>query len=217
MMPPADSSPVLLKVGGSLLNWVRLPEQVDRLQRHLLPRETVIVPGGGPVADLVRRWHRIHSLNQEQAHWLAVDTLTLTRRLLVEILPRATEAHDRSDIERAWRSGQLPVLDPGDWLRNPELAAVDPLPQTWDVTSDSIAAWIAQRIEIGPPSRLVLAKSVDLPADCTVEQAATRGLVDAHFAHCLHGLSVEWINLRSEPLIVQQWRDGQSVPAVAAD
>jgi aspartokinase-like uncharacterized kinase len=38
----------------------------------------------------------------------------------------------------ALRAGQLPVLAPSRWLRD-----ADPLPHSWDVTSDSIGAWIA--------------------------------------------------------------------------
>ena len=45
---------------------------------------------------------------------------------------------------------RLPVLAPSRWLRD-----ADPLPHSWDVTSDSIAAWVAG--EVGA-RRLVLVK-----------------------------------------------------------
>jgi dihydroneopterin aldolase len=68
----------------------------------------------------------------------------------------------------ALATGELPILAPSDWLRG-----ADPLPHSWDVTSDSIAAWVAG--EVGA-ERLVLAKAakVDLSA-----------LVDPHFARAL--------------------------------
>ena len=45
---------------------------------------------------------------------------------------------------------KLPVLAPYRWLRE-----ADPLPHSWDVTSDSIAAWVASRIGA---RRLILIK-----------------------------------------------------------
>lgn len=63
------------------------------------------------------------------------------------------------------RSGQIPVLAPSRWLRQ-----VDPLPHSWAVTSDSVAAWIATEIAA---SRLVLVKPPG---------AAGPDVVDAHFA-----------------------------------
>ena len=41
-------------------------------------------------------------------------------------------------VHLALKAGSVPVLAPLRWLRN-----ADPLPHSWDVTSDSIAAWMA--------------------------------------------------------------------------
>jgi hypothetical protein len=70
----------------------------------------------------------------------------------------------REEIEDAHRRGHTPVLAPSAWLK-----AVDPLPHSWDVTSDSIAAWVAG--ELGA-ARLLL-----------IKPPGARGpnLVDAHF------------------------------------
>jgi hypothetical protein len=46
----------------------------------------------------------------------------------------------------------LPILAPYEWLRR-----VDPLPHSWDVTSDSIAAWVASAVGA---KRLLLLKPV---------------------------------------------------------
>jgi aspartokinase-like uncharacterized kinase len=65
-------------------------------------------------------------------------------------------------------AGSIPVLAPYSWLRR-----ADPLPHSWDVTSDSIAAWVAGQVRA---RRLLLVK----PA-----QAAGGNLVDAYFRHAL--------------------------------
>jgi aspartokinase-like uncharacterized kinase len=76
--------------------------------------------------------------------------------------------HHADAIAPALAEGRLPVIAPSSWLR-----AVDPLPHTWDVTSDTIAAWIAGRV--GARS-LVLVKP---------PQATGENLVDARFARTL--------------------------------
>jgi arsenate reductase len=75
--------------------------------------------------------------------------------------------YERSGIDRAIDAGDVPVLAPHKWLRQH-----DPVPHTWSVTSDSIAAWVAG--EVGA-SRLVLIKA----------PGAAGELVDEYFARAL--------------------------------
>jgi aspartokinase-like uncharacterized kinase len=60
------------------------------------------------------------------------------------------------------------------------LGAAD-IPQSWDVTSDSLAAWLAGKIGA---ERLLLVKQVE-PPEGTVRAAdlAERGIVDTAFAN----------------------------------
>jgi aspartokinase-like uncharacterized kinase len=62
----------------------------------------------------------------------------------------------------------VPVLAPSRWLRE-----ADPLPHSWDVTSDSIAAWVAGAVGA---RRLVLIKPPN---------AAGGDLVDGYFSRAL--------------------------------
>jgi hypothetical protein len=70
--------------------------------------------------------------------------------LLAARIDSATVVTGRGQIADAHRSGRTPVLAPSAWLE-----AADPLPHSWDVTSDSIAAWVAG--ELGA-ARLLLIK-----------------------------------------------------------
>jgi aspartokinase-like uncharacterized kinase len=67
--------------------------------------------------------------------------------LLSELIPGAERC---ADLARA-SAGRATVLLPA-------ALPVDPLPASWEVTSDSIAAWFAERAGAG---RLVLMKEVD--------------------------------------------------------
>lgn len=113
-------------------------------------RAVVVVPGGGPFADAVRDVDRRVGLSDEAAHWMAVLGMDQYAWLLASCLSGARLVTDASQIARAAEGGRLPVLAPYRWLRE-----ADPLPHTWDVTSDSIAAWIAGALGA---ARLVLVK-----------------------------------------------------------
>ena len=78
---------------------------------------------------------------------------------------------DRSEITAALQAKRLPVLAPSLWLRD-----VDPLPHSWDVTSDSIAAWIAGLLSA---PRLVLIKPPG------TKHLLGGELVDGYFARAL--------------------------------
>ncbi len=84
--------------------------------------------------------------------------------LIASRTPHARVVEHPAEITGALVHRRLPVLAPYRWLR-----ARDPLPHSWDVTSDSIAAWVAAELEA---RRLVLVKPV-------VAERST--VVDAYF------------------------------------
>src|SRR4029077_3365386 len=102
------------------------------------------------------------------AHWMAILAMDQYAHLMVDRLPRSVLVFERREITVALDEGRLPVLAPSRWLR-----AVDPLPHSWEVTSDSIAAWVAGQVGA---RRLVLVKPPG---------SADAGLVDPYFARAL--------------------------------
>ena len=107
-------------------------------------------------------------LSDDTAHWMAILAMDQYAHLLAERLPCGAVVRSALEAGRAIDRGSLPVLAPSQWLRE-----ADPLPHSWDVTSDSIAAWIAGMLRA---RRLVLVK----PAG-----ASGPTLVDAYFARAL--------------------------------
>ena len=152
----------VIKVGGALLSLQNaLPQVLSALE--LLSREHsfVVVPGGGPFADVVRSVHHIHTLTSDDAHWMAILGMDQYAILLASRIRHAELVHRRGEIARARAGGRIPVLAPYRWLRE-----VDPLPHGWDVTSDSIAAWVATRIGA---RRLILIKPPTLDLNTIVD------------------------------------------------
>ena len=111
-------------------------------ERHPL----LIVPGGAWFADAVREADGRFALPATTAHRMAVLGMEQLGWLLSELIPGAV----RSTQPRADARGTTVLL--------PARLALDELPASWQVTSDSIAAWVAGQ---AGADRLVLVKEVD--------------------------------------------------------
>ena len=132
----------VIKVGGALLLLENaLPRALSALNLLSLEHSFLIIPGGGPFADTVRSVDQLHSLAADDAHWMAILGMDQYAILLASRIRNAELVSGRGEIARAAAHGRIPVLAPYRWLRD-----ADPLPHSWDVTSDSIAAWVASQI-----------------------------------------------------------------------
>jgi aspartokinase-like uncharacterized kinase len=192
---------VVLKVGGSLFDWPGLPAALATLLSHheIAAARPLLIAGGGRFSDELGRLDAIHWLGDPTAHALALHVLDFTARLLARFARPAPVrvVESLQAAARPWSEGTIPVLAPRLELARDDRDAAAALPRSWSVTGDSIAARIAVRAEA---RRLVLLKSVDLPADATRGVAARLGLVDPYFPEAAAPLArVSWANLRAEP------------------
>jgi len=156
----------VIKVGGALIeDPASFACLVDALQalstRHRDGPLLLVVPGGGPFADTVREVDWQLAAGDDAAHWMAILGMDQHAHLLVARTPVAVLVESADEARVAHEAHRLPVLAPYRWLR-----ARDPLPHSWSVTSDSIAAWIA--IELGA-SELLLVKATTGPADAVTD------------------------------------------------
>jgi 5-(aminomethyl)-3-furanmethanol phosphate kinase len=141
----------VVKVGGGLLSRAGALELVTKALVAFSPgRRLLILPGGGPFAGAVRTLFQRVKIGDDAAHWMAVLGMDQYAHALVDRLPGALLVDEEAAIVAAVRAGRLPVLAPYRWLR-----AADPLAHSWDITSDSIAAWFAGTLHA---RRVVLVK-----------------------------------------------------------
>jgi 5-(aminomethyl)-3-furanmethanol phosphate kinase len=161
---------VVVKVGGGVLADVAGFDAVlATLGEAARSCRLVVVPGGGPFADAVRAVDRQLGLSETAAHWMAIAAMDQYAHVIAERLDRTSLIESPREIGAAIAGGRVPILRPSRWLRE-----TDPLPHSWDVTSDSIAAWIAGQLGA---RQLILVKP---PGVDRSERA-----VDAYFAHAL--------------------------------
>ena len=136
----------VVKVGGGLGDGAlrALCAALGELgERHPL----LVVPGGAGFADAVRDADRRFGLSADAAHRMAI----LGMEQFGWLLQRPDPGRRAVRRPRAPGAGRTTVLLPA-------ALPLDALPASWQVTSDSIAAWVAGRVGAG---RLVLVKEVD--------------------------------------------------------
>jgi aspartokinase-like uncharacterized kinase len=142
---------LVVKVGGSLLGAAdRLDSVLAEIAIAGRDVPLLVVPGGGPFANAVRDADRLMGLGDDTAHWMAILAMEQYAHVITSRLPGSVLVTRPDEGGRALVRGQIPVLAPYVWLRD-----ADPLPHSWDVTSDSISAWVAGQVGA---SRLVLVK-----------------------------------------------------------
>jgi aspartokinase-like uncharacterized kinase len=195
-MTPA---PIVVKVGGSLYAWPGLAARLGNWLQPFFRQGTplLLVPGGGPTADVVRQFDRGHGLGEETAHWLALRALALNAHFLAALLPDTAVVETPEDAARLRRRGRLPVVDGHAFARADETRP-GRLPHAWAVTSDSLAARVA---DVAGARRLVLLKSVTVPDGLSWAEAARCGFVDEYFPDVLArratAFEVSAVNLRA--------------------
>jgi len=145
--PKTSSRLAVLKLGGSLAKSPELREWLAAIATEA--GRIVVVPGGGPFADAVREAQPIIGFDAVAAHEMAMLAMTQFGRALQSLAPEFLLANSRSAIRRALRERRVPIWSPE------RMASAEGLPPTWDLTSDSLAAWLASALGA---DRLILVK-----------------------------------------------------------
>jgi aspartokinase-like uncharacterized kinase len=114
--------------------------------------QLLVVPGGAAFADAVREHDRRLGLRAATSHRMAIIAMDQFGWLLSDLIPGGVPCTDLAAAREAGARGRIPILLPA------ALLASDPLPASWEVTSDSIAAWVAGAAQA---ARLVLVKPVE--------------------------------------------------------
>jgi len=115
----------------------------------------IFTAGGGRSADLIREFNRKYNLNESAAHFAAISAVDVNTYMLSSFLNDYTFLNaddgdfDKSKIEK----NKISIFLPSAYYRKH-----DPLPHSWDVSSDSLALELADRLGA---EELILLKARD--------------------------------------------------------
>jgi 5-(aminomethyl)-3-furanmethanol phosphate kinase len=168
----SPGGPIVVKLGGSHAFAPHLRQWLEAVAS--CAGRIVLVPGGKPFSDTVRAAQPRMGFDDRAAHRMALLAMEQFGCALASLDRRLTLADSASAIRRVLRAGEVPVWCPARMaLRAQEV------PWSWDVTSDSLAAWLAGRIGAG---RVLLVKQGRLPVGpVRAEVLAAQGVVDLAF------------------------------------
>ena len=171
----------VLKLGGSLISSAKaIVSRLSDLESK--GYSFLVIPGGGPMADLVRELFSEYDLSDEAAHWMAILAMEQYAFLLVD----GTGAALTTEIANCVG---VKVLLPYQALIEDDSG----LEHCWDYTSDAVAALVAARLN----ADLIKATNVDgiIMNGETVEKVTAAMLVRVE--SCLDHGSLELLKGRS--------------------
>jgi aspartokinase-like uncharacterized kinase len=201
---------IVYKIGGSLFDLPGLSGVIREVLFQRPQQQALLIAGGGPAAEVVRQWDRVHHLDEVAAHELAIEAMDLTASLLARFLPEARLVRSEKQILQAAGGNVISLLCAGCFIKAAESRGYFPLERSWRVTSDSIAAWTGGVLSA---SELVLVKSIPLPDGMTADSAAQAGLVDEAFPQMGRRLpAIGWVNARSRPPLIEPWHGAFGSP-----
>ena len=204
----------VVKIGGSLLGSPELERWLEIFVKFS-DGKIIIVPGGGVFANAVREAQKLSKISDAAAHKLAVLAMDQFGHVLHSINPKLATASSECEIdERTWQHRAIV------WLPSQMVLADDKIPQNWDVTSDSLAAWLAAKLQA---KHLVLLKSSksssgELGKDkLSLAEITNDGVVDFAFQNFIHNqLFSTWLLNKSDYAHFEEGACGTALAKVAS-
>jgi len=160
----------IVKLGGSLEKSRQLSAclnaAVDRFE-HL-----IIVPGGGSFADLVRQSQQQWQFDDVTAHEMAILAMQQMALLCHSLRPDFSCLNSVNCIQSQAKTTAKIIWSPD--ISELNQAGVS---ASWDISSDSLAAWLATQLQA---TRLTLIKTATF-SDTTIAYCAKHGIIDHAF------------------------------------
>lgn len=163
---------IVIKVGGSLVEANTLLHCLNRIEQQYQNQLVVIVPGGGAFAEQVRIAQQHWQFDDYHAHAMALLAMQQMAWLIQGLKPDFMIADSVSAIKQQCRQKII--------IWSPELAELNQadIPASWDITSDSLAAWLAKSLSA---DELILIKSAVIDTTFSLAELTERGIIDKGF------------------------------------
>jgi len=178
----AELKPIVVKLGGSVVRSSELPAWLDAIAGVRSP--SVVVPGGGALADEVRACQSQLGFGDRSAHRMALLAMDQLAWAVAGLHRGFAVGATEQDLHAALDRGSVAV-----WAPYALVAERTDIEESWRLTSDSLALWLSARIGA---ERCYLIKSIarDRTA-ASAAQLARDGVVDAAFPDMLKNTGVK--------------------------
>ena len=174
----------VIKLGGSLAALPELDAWLERIS-SVGGGRVVIVPGGGPFADQVRNMQAQKGFDDETAHLMALHAMDQYGLMLCGLQAGLVPATTLEQLSQVIEKGKVAV-----WLPSVMLSGDPSVAASWDITSDSLAAWLAGELAA---VQLLLVKYHPLPRpDTSLDELEQQGIVDRGFRHLVSNSGFKW-------------------------
>ena len=162
----------VVKLGGSVVRSRELSAWLDVIAAS--PRPIVVVPGGGALADEVRSAQTKLGFGDGAAHRMALLAMDQLAWAIAGLRSGFEVGDTEEALRRTLSQGRVAVWAPYSLVANRS-----DIPQSWTVTSDSLALWLGRRL--GAECCYVIKSIERKRADFSAEQLARDGVVDEAF------------------------------------
>ena len=145
----------IFKIGGKILensnNIKSTFSQLTQLFEKEILQKIIVIPGGGTLANFVRSLDDTLEIGDDLAHWIAIYSMNYNGIILNRKYPNLKSIDKLKTFQDAKQ--MFCIFLPYSFLRED-----DTLPHSWDVTSDSIALYVANKLKL---SQCFLIKNLD--------------------------------------------------------
>jgi len=143
------------------------------IEQNYLDRAVVIVPGGGAFADQVRSAQQRWQFDDQTAHRMAILAMQQMALLINGLKSDFYIARSVTGIREQLYNQKIVI-----W--SPDIVELDnaSIQASWDITSDSLAAWLAKALSA---RELILVKSAMIDPSLSLQQLAKQGIIDKGF------------------------------------
>jgi dihydroneopterin aldolase len=168
----APVQPVIVKLGGSVVRSLELSAWLDVIVASARP--VIVVPGGGALADEVRAAQTALGFGDGPAHRMALLAMDQLAWAIAGLRSGFEIGDTEAALHQALEQGRVAV-----WAPYSLVADRSDIPQSWTVTSDSLALWLGRRLGAGC---CYVIKSIERSrAEFSAAQLARDGVVDEAF------------------------------------
>jgi dihydroneopterin aldolase len=147
-----------------------LGEWIAALAGSELP--LAIVPGGGRFADQVRDAQKTMGFSDRAAHAMAILAMDQFGHVVLDRDGRLAPARSMEELEGTLADRRIAV-----WLPSSLAIPAPDIPASWDITSDSLAAWLAGKLDAD--ALLLIKQTSAFSSADDLAGLTARGIVDA--------------------------------------